>query len=203
MDQLPSPRARFAPNAHVSGKSGGHTINLHAFARDGIVLLGHLRDARDGKITLAPDLKDNLAKADKAETGFVKAVDAYVTQTGLDVPEERLPELRDGYAQEEILELDLTSAGITSVIWATGYTFDFRDLVKLPVFDGDGYPIQRHGVVTAYPGLYCVGLPWLHTFASSLIVGVGDDAAHVASHIRSRSRRSSRGSDVSQEFQTI
>lgn len=184
VDQLPSPKAKFAPNPTVSGNDGGHTLNLHQFARDGIVLLGHTRGARDGTIVLAPDLKENLATADKAEAEFVQAIDAMIAQNRLDLPAERLPELCDGYAADEILALDLAAAGITSVIWATGYTFDFS-LVKLPVVDEDGYPIQRRGV-TDYPGLYFVGLPWLHTFASGLIVGVGEDAAYVASHIQER-----------------
>ena len=82
---------------------------------------------------------------------------------------------------ELIQELDLKSAGITSVIWATGFEFDFS-LVKLPAFDEDGYPVQHRGV-TAHPGLYFVGLPFLHTRKSGLLFGVGDDAAHVASAI--------------------
>jgi putative flavoprotein involved in K+ transport len=67
------------------------------------------------------------------------------------------------------------------VIWATGYSFDFS-MVRLLVFDADGYPIQHRGV-TSYPGLYFVGLPWLHNAKSGLLFGVPEDAAHVASHI--------------------
>ncbi len=52
--------------------------------------------------------------------------------------------------------LDMAAAGITTVIWALGYTFDFS-LVRLPVLDAYGYPVQRRGV-TAFPGLYFVGL---------------------------------------------
>jgi len=184
VEQLPSPQAKFAPNAHLSGTDGGHTINLRQLAREGVVLLGHLRGVQNGAITLAPDLTENLAKADKAEADFVKAVDAYVARSGLDAPEERLPDPRDGDAAEEIQALDLAAAGVTSVVWATGYTFDFG-LVKLPVCDEDGYPIQRRGV-TAYAGLYFVGLPWLHTAASGLLVGVGEDAAVVAAAIAAR-----------------
>ena len=47
-DMLPSPKARFAANPHVSGAGGGHDLNLHQFARDGMTLLGHLRGAADG-----------------------------------------------------------------------------------------------------------------------------------------------------------
>lgn len=181
VDELPSPKAKFAASAHGTGKDGGHTINLHQFARDGVVLLGHIQSVQEDRIVLAPDLKESLAKVDKFEADFVKQVDEYIEKTGLDAPTETLPELRDGYEAEVILELDLKSVGITSVIWATGYKFDFS-LVKLPAFDEDGYPVQNRGV-TEYPGLYFVGLPFLHTIKSGLLAGVGDDAAHVASVI--------------------
>jgi putative flavoprotein involved in K+ transport len=154
VDQLPSPKAKFAASAHGTGKDGGHTINLHQFARDGVVLLGRIQGVQDGRITLAPDLGENLARADKFEADFVKQVNEYIKRSGLDAPTESLPELRDGYEAEVILELDPKSVGINSVVWATGYRFDFS-LVKLPVFDKDGYPVQKRGV-TDYPGLYFV-----------------------------------------------
>ena len=55
---LPSPKARFAGNPHLSGKGGGHTLNLHQFARDGVVLLGRLQGIADGKVALAPDVRE-------------------------------------------------------------------------------------------------------------------------------------------------
>jgi putative flavoprotein involved in K+ transport len=146
--------------------------------------LGHLQGAPGGKIVLAPDLKENLARVDKFEADALKTIDRHIEQHGLDVPGEDLPQLRDGYETQEIRELNLKAAGITSVVWAMGYTFGFR-LVKLPVLDEDGYPPQKRGV-TDYPGLYFVGLPWLHTFKSGLLLGVGDDAAFVASGIAAR-----------------
>jgi putative flavoprotein involved in K+ transport len=181
VDKLPSPKAKFVSSIQGTGKDGGHTINLHQFARDGVILLGHIQNMDKNRINFVPDLKENLAKADKFEVDFVKQVDEYVAKKGLDAPAEELPELRDGYEMDLIPELDLKSVGITSVIWATGYKFDFS-LVKLPVFDEDGYPVQKRGV-TEYPGLFFIGLPFLHTVKSGLLAGVGDDAAHVASVI--------------------
>jgi len=189
VDDLPSPKAKFAASAHGTGKDGGHTINLHQFARDGVVLLGHIQSVQEDRIALAPDLKENLAKADKLEADFMRQVDEYIESRGLEVPTETLPELRDGYEVELILELDLESVGITGVVWATGYEFDFS-LVKLPAFDEDGYPVQRRGV-TDYPGLYFVGLPFLHTIKSGLLAGVGDDAAHVVSAIAAGKKKRS------------
>ena len=70
---------------------------------------------------------------------------------------------------------------INTIIWATGYTFDYS-LVKLPVHDGDGFPIQMSGV-TRYPGLYFVGIPWMPSERSGFLLGVGDSARHIASQI--------------------
>jgi putative flavoprotein involved in K+ transport len=187
VDKLPSPEAKFAASAQVSGKDGGHTLNLHQFARDGVVLLGRMQAVQGDKITLAPDLKENLAKTDKFEAGLLTKIDEYIDKNGLDAPQEALPELQDGYDAEVLTELDVQSAGITSVIWATGYKFDFS-LVKLPIFEGDGYPIQKRGV-TDHPGLYFVGLPWLHTAESGLLFGVGDDAAYIVSDIVGREQK--------------
>jgi putative flavoprotein involved in K+ transport len=184
VDQLPSPRAKFASKPHISGKDGGHTINLHQFARDGVVLLGRIQRVTGGKIMLAQDLKENLAKADKFEADFVKRIDEYIAKNGMDVPEETLPNFREGYDAEDVRELSVKEANITSVIWATGYGFDFS-LVRLPVFDSDGFPVQKRGV-SAYPGLYFVGLPWLHNAKSGLLFGAGQDAAHIAEIISSQ-----------------
>jgi len=186
--ELPSPRAKFFGKPHISGKDGGHTLNLHQFARDGVTLLGHFQGVDDGKIILAPDLKENLTSADKFEADFIRAVDEYIEKTKMEVPEERLPILRDGFEVEMVTELDLKSAGVTNLIWATSYQFDFS-FVELPILDGDGYPIQQRGV-TNYPGLYFVGLPWLHKAKSGLIYGVGEDAAYIAQQIATDDRPS-------------
>jgi len=183
-DRLPSPRARFAGNPQLSGKDGGHALNLHQFARDGVTLLGRIANAAEHTITLAPDLKENLAKSDGAEANFCKLVDGYVAQKGLDAPREELPQLRDGYNAPEIRELDLKAAGITTIVWAMGYGFDFS-LVRPPTFDSDGFPVQQRGV-TAYAGLYFVGMPWLYKQKSGLLIGVGEDAEHIAAHIAAR-----------------
>jgi putative flavoprotein involved in K+ transport len=185
VDKLPSPRTKFAANPQVSGRDGGHSLNLHQFARDGVVLLGHMQTASAATVHLEADLKENLGKADKFEQEIVNMVDGYITKNSLTAPHEELPMLRDGYAAAEITELNLSSAGISTVIWAIGYRFDF-DFVQLPVFDGDGYPIQQRGVTDA-PGLFFVGLPWLHKQKSGLLIGVGEDAEYIAWKIATRS----------------
>jgi putative flavoprotein involved in K+ transport len=183
--RLPSPKTKMPTPPHLSGKDGGHSLNLHQFVRDGTVLLGHLQAMQDDKIILAPDLKKNLSRADRVEAIFTRLIDLYALITGMKLPKQSLPQLRDGYKAKEIMELDLKSAGISTVIWATGYTFDFS-WVKVPVLDRDGRPIHTRGV-TNYPGLYFLGLPW--QAKSMILLGVGDDAAHIASEIAARPRQ--------------
>lgn len=184
VDQLASPKAKYASFPQLSGKNGGHWLNLHQFARDGVALMGHIQGAAGGKITLAPDLMEILAKIDQNEAETLKKIDMLVEKTGMNIPVETVPVLRDGYDQEVVAELDLETAGVTGIVWGTGYSFDYS-LVSLPVFEEDGYPRQKRGV-TDYPGLYFLGMVWLHKGKSSLLYGVGEDAAYLADQIERR-----------------
>ena len=153
-------------------------------AGEGVVLLGRVQAVRDETLILAPDLQENIAKADEEAVGFAKAVDDYIQTAGLDCPEESLPSyppLGNGAETAPILELDLQATQITSIIWATGYRPDLR-WVRVPVLDDEGYPVHTRGV-TAYPGLYFLGLELLYNLKSGLFHGVGEDAAYLASRI--------------------
>lgn len=181
VDRLESPKHRLGGNPHVSGRDGGHSLNLHQFARDGVILLGHFAGALDGKVILLPDLKENLAKADKFERELAGLIDRHVESNDVDAPPETLPDLQDGYSTKDITELDLKTAGIQTVIWAMGYTSDYS-LVRLPVTDEDGFPIQQRGI-TPHPGLYFIGTIWMHKRKSPLFLGVGEDAEYIVSHM--------------------
>ena len=184
VDLLPSPRVKFAASAHLSGRDGGHTLNLHQFARDGVILLGHLLGGDGSQINLQADRKECLARADKFESDLVQQIDGFIQKTATPAPPEELTMLQDGFNGEEITTLSLESAGITSIIWAIGYTFDFS-LVKLPVVDADGFPLQNRGA-TQFPGLFFTGLPWLHKYQSGHLLGVAEDAAYITSMITAR-----------------
>ena len=165
----------------MSGARGGHTLNLHRFARDGVTLLGHLRDAEDRRLRFAPDLHQNLAKADGFEIQVRQMIDRYIQAKDLDAPVEELPQLRDGYAQPASEELDLNAARISTIIWANGYSFDFS-LVKLPIGGKGGFPIQEKGV-TNHTGLYFVGMPWMPSLKMGTLLGVAESARHITSAI--------------------
>ena len=72
---------------------------------------------------------------------------------------------------------------IANVIWCTGFHPGF-DWIDLPVFGDDGEPKHESGVVESQPGLYFVGLPFLHSMSSSMIHGVGRDAARIVEAIK-------------------
>jgi putative flavoprotein involved in K+ transport len=186
-DQLPSPSARFAANPQLSGKDGGHTLNLHQFARHGVTLLGRLMSVEGHRIALAPDLQENLATADQASEDFKHGVDEFVRRTGMNVPEpesDPVDAVRSDAGRYAPAALDLKAAGITTVIWATGYGFDYR-WVHLPVCDDYGFPVQQRGV-TRCPGLYFLGMNFLYNRKSGILLGVGEDAAHIAAAIAAR-----------------
>ncbi|MDX1674880.1 MAG: NAD(P)-binding domain-containing protein [Longimicrobiales bacterium] len=179
---------RHAAKHHVSGRDGGHDLNLHRFARDGVHLFGHLEGVQDGTLRFARDLHENLRYADQVAVEIRSNLNGLIEKAGIDVtpedPEVEL-ELQDGFDQPQREALDLRDAGIRTVIWATGFWMDFDRWIDLPVFDGDGYPRQHRGV-TDHPGLYFVGLYWMYSFASDLLYGVGEDAGHVADHLADR-----------------
>jgi putative flavoprotein involved in K+ transport len=168
----------------VTGRDGGHTLNLHQFYRDGVTLLGHARDFIDGRLILSNDLMENIAKSDQGEKFILKNIDEYIRMTGLDIPDEQLPILTDAYQAPEVTALDFQAAGITVIIWASGFQYD-KSLLQIPVLDEYGYPITRRGV-SPYPGLYFIGIPFLSKLKSGFIFGVSEDAAYIAEHINTR-----------------
>ena len=181
VDQLPPSQSKYAASAHGTGKNGGHTINLHQFAKDGMNLLGRLEHIEGNCAFLAPDLKENLIIADQFEEEFVQEIDQFIQENGLDYPKETLPKLDAGFKSDEIHELDIHAAGIQTIIWATGYKSDFQ-MVKCPVFENNGLPCHNRGV-TEWPGLYFIGMPFLHSGKSGLLYGTAEDAGHIAKSI--------------------
>jgi putative flavoprotein involved in K+ transport len=168
----------------VSGASGGHTVDFRALARRGMTLLGRAERFEGGVMRFATDLAANLAKGDADYLSVLDEADAFVARNGLDLPEE--PEARilgpdPDCVRHPVLSLDLAQAGITSIIWATGFDFDFTWL-PTGALGADGKPRHQRGVA-AEPGIYFVGLPWQTRRGSSFIWGVWYDAKYVADHI--------------------
>jgi len=74
----------------------------------------------------------------------------------------------------------------SAIVWCTGFEPDYR-WIQLPAMNDRGAPLHRRGVSSAVDGLYFAGLRFQHRVSSSLIGGVGEDAAFVAAEIGRRS----------------
>jgi putative flavoprotein involved in K+ transport len=171
----------------VSGANGGHTVDFRKLAARGLTLLGSATRYHHGDLHFLPDLATNIARGDANYLSVLDAADAYVAQQGLDLPEEpgaREIALNPQCVSSPIAKLNLAAAGITSIIWATGYALDFGWL-KPDAFDDKGRPVHQRGVA-AVPGLYFLGLPWLSRRASPFIWGVWHDAEYLAERIAAR-----------------
>ncbi|WP_029048998.1 hypothetical protein [Cupriavidus sp. amp6] len=130
------------------------------------------------------DLEANLRAADRSLETFVATINAHFAPTGgLDVePAPDKPCVPARTMAHSPALLDARAERVGSVIWATGYSFDFGWIELPEVFDVAGAPIHSRGI-TDMPGLYFLGLPWLHKRKSSFLAGVGEDAAHIAAAI--------------------
>jgi putative flavoprotein involved in K+ transport len=173
----------------VSGARGGHTVDFRDLAAQGITLVGRAESYANGTIRFAPDLAHNIASGDADYLSVLDSADAHIEREGLDFPEE--PEARTigpepDCVKNPILELDLAKAGITSIIWATGYALDFGWL-QFDVMDERGRPAHQRGV-SKVPGFYFLGLAWLSRRASPFIWGVWHDAKYIAEHIAAKAR---------------
>ncbi len=168
----------------VSGAQGGHTVDLRRLAAQGMTLVGLTKAFKDGALSFAPDLGDNIAQGDAYYLSLLDEADAYVARNGLELPEEpdaRKREPDPDCVTDPLLALDLAEAGIVSIIWATGFALDFGWL-KVDAFDENGRPKHQRGV-SSEPGVYFLGLPWLSRRGSSFIWGVWHDAKFLADHI--------------------
>ncbi|KTC41182.1 FAD-dependent oxidoreductase, partial [Pseudomonas putida] len=168
----------------VSGARGGHTVDFRRLAQEGMVLVGLTEHFADGKVSFAQDLNDNLDRGDENYLALLDAADAYAERNGLDLPLE--PTARERVADaaciaEPLQALDLTEAGVSTIIWATGYSQDYSWL-QVDAFHANGKPRHQRGV-SSEQGVYFVGLPWLSRRGSAFIWGVWHDAKHVADQI--------------------
>ena len=168
----------------VSGAHGGNTIDFRRLVAQGMTLVGLTKSFADGVMHFAPDLADNLARGDANFLSVLDEADAYVARNGLDLPQEphaRSIESDPACVTNPILQLDLEEAGITTILWATGYAVDYSWL-KVNAFDEKGRPKHQRGI-SAEPGVYFLGLPWQSRRGSSFIWGVWHDAKYLADHI--------------------
>lgn len=170
---------RMPPTVLVTGVDGGHDLNLRALSAQGVTLLGSLRGAADESLHLADDAEPILTAADNMHDELVRMIIQQAAVADHDIPDLN-PLHRNGPVPYRPT-LSLRDARISSVIWATGYSFDY-DWLHAPCIEASGEPTQHRGV-TNLEGLYFLGLHWMHTFKSGTFLGIGADAEHIADNV--------------------
>lgn len=178
------PEGREHVTIAISGADGGKTVDFRNLAASGMTLLGRTERCKDGVLHFSADLVRNIANGDANYLSVLDEADAFAARNGLDLPEE--PEARIIGPDPECLtdpirDLNLANAGITAIIWATGFSTDFGWL-QVNAFDAKGKPRHQRGV-SSEPGIYFLGLPWLSRRGSSFIWGVWHDARYLADQI--------------------
>ena len=168
----------------VSGAHGGQTVDFRRLAAERMTLLGRTESFENGALHFASDLVANVNKGDANYLSVLDEADAYVERNGLDLPDD--PQARKRWPEPDcmcnpILQLDIVQAGITSIIWATGFVVDYGWL-EVDTFNPDGRP-RHHCGVSDEQGVYFLGLPWLSCRGSAFIWGVWHDAKYIADQI--------------------
>ena len=173
-------KVRKNANHYLTGRDGGRDIDLRRFALEGMTLHGRLKDIHAGEFYFGDDLAKNLDNADRVYNGICGLIDDHIARNRIAAPAS--PHYEPiWHPGEPVKTLDPLAAGITSVIWTTGFRADWS-WVELPIFDGAGYPTHWRGV-TSMDGVYVLGMPWLYTWGSGRFVGVGRDAGYIAEKV--------------------
>lgn len=184
IDQMRDARsARRAPSLQLSGRSG-RRVSLEALAAGRVTLAGRLVAADGRRLSFSDDLPATTAAAQARMERLLRSIDACIARGGGDEgtsPADPPPPFTAPAGPDR---LDLRRAGITTVIWATGYRPAYPWL-GVPALDRHG-EIRHHRGVTDIPGLYVLGLRFLHRRNSSFVDGVGPDARFVAAHLTRR-----------------
>ncbi|TMC48803.1 MAG: FAD-binding protein [Chloroflexi bacterium] len=180
--ELPNPQARLVANIQATGHGGGHDLHFRVLQAMGVTLLGHLRGADGQRAYFAKDLAESVAFGDTRYNDLRELIVKTCAGRGV-----RPPEMPDPphFRADPPDSLDLKGFG--AVICTSGFRPDYRRWVAFPdAFDDLGFPIHRDGASTVVDGLYFVGVHFLRKRKSSLLFGVGEDAAIVAGAIAAR-----------------
>ena len=168
---------------HLTGVDGGQrTISLQSLAKQGVTILGKIKEADGKQVVLLPNAAMHIQFADGFSKKVKEMIDGFIMQNQIAAPspekdEEDTPD-NEAASASSIISLHLAEHNIRSVIWTTGFKANFS-YIKLPVFDNEGNPKHQDGVADI-GGLYFLGLSWLRKRKSITLVGIKEDAAFIA-----------------------
>ena len=175
-------RGRRLPSPQLVGRRDLPILDLNYLQDRGANLVGRLMAVRDGRALFSGSLRNVCALADLKLGRLLDRIDETAALEGAvhgEIRGERFEPTR--IPETPALGFDFAEAGITNVVWATGFRPDYHWL-QVPVLDRKGRLVHDGGVV-ASPGLYTLGLPLMRRRKSSFIFGIEDDARDITDHL--------------------
>ncbi|MDQ4503493.1 NAD(P)/FAD-dependent oxidoreductase [Sinomonas sp. ASV322] len=180
--ELPNPAARLTANVQATGARGGHDLHYRVLQALGVTLLGRLSHVSDGRAYFVDDLAASVAFGDARWADLRELLRSQLPHQGIAVPD--LPEPLP-FRYHPIEALDMREVG--SVIITSGFRPDYS-WIEPNVVDDAGFPLTVDGASTVVRGLYFCGVHFMRTRRSSLMFGVGADAAIVAESVAATTR---------------
>lgn len=181
---LSTPEARLVGNQQLAGGAGGHDLNYRVLRALGVELVGHLAEVSDGRVRFRSDLGESVAFGDARYNELRERVRAFCERRGVESPEMPDPEPFETDARDS---LPLNALG--AIVFASGFRPGYASWVHVPgAFDASGFPLEDEGASRVAPGLYFCGTHFMRKRKSSLLIGVGEDAAIVADAVARWSR---------------
>jgi putative flavoprotein involved in K+ transport len=175
-------RARGVPSPQLIGSPERRTLNLNELAALGVRIVGRCASVSGCHVQFSGSLRNMCKLADLKMNRLLKHLDEWAVATGQDDAVEPAHRFEPtSVASSPLLELNLESSEIQTVIWATGYRPDYSWL-HVPVLDAKGL-VRHHGGVVDSPGMYLMGMNFLRRRKSAFIHGAADDARDLSEHL--------------------
>jgi putative flavoprotein involved in K+ transport len=157
-------------------------VSYQQLARDGVRLMGRLEDVVGGEV-IADDRADEYVRnADAKSEDLRNKIDGFIEEQGLTATQPDSDPADKSLAADEqvdyLTRLNLEEAGVSTIIWCTGFTADFS-WIDLPVTEASGKPVHHNGEAPV-PGIYFIGFPWLSKRKSGVVLGIDEDARHIS-----------------------
>jgi putative flavoprotein involved in K+ transport len=182
-DNVDDPGVLTTTNPLVSGVGRfGHTVSYQQLARDGVRLMGRLKDVVSGEVITDDRVVEYIRNADAKSEELRDKIDVFIEDQGLTATQPDPDPADRSLAEDEhvdyLTQLNLKEAGVSTIIWCTGFTADFS-WIDLPVTEANGKPVHHNGEAPA-PGIYFIGFPWLSKRKSGVLLGIDEDAQHIS-----------------------
>ena len=171
-------RGRRLPSPQLVGSHHEPILDLNSLRDRGAVITGRLMGVRDGIAQFSGSLANVCALADLKMNRLLARIDQTADADSAPAAERFEPTRVDA---APLLTLDLETAGVRTILWATGFRPDYSWL-HVPVLDRKGR-LQHAGGIVASPGMYVLGLPLMRRRKSSFIFGIEDDARDITEHL--------------------